>query len=98
MKAAGAEHPAVAAWKAMSDETLAQIDPATLPGQSPQQDALRRLFLRQRLDYHRAHFMYSAITLATTEEQARRAAEAAAEAMPHSPSKPKLQPRRSGAI
>jgi hypothetical protein len=58
MITADEEHPAIAAWRALSEQTLQAIDPASLPGQSTHQAALRHLFLVQRLDYHRAVFMY----------------------------------------
>jgi hypothetical protein len=90
MTTAVKEHPAVAAWKAMSDETLAGIDSAILPGTSPHQDALRRLFLRQRLDYHRARFMYSAIALASTLE---RDAEGAVTAIAKASTMPRRRPQ-----
>ncbi|NTU81925.1 MAG: hypothetical protein HGA45_21530 [Chloroflexales bacterium] len=46
------------AWRALSERTLAAIDATVLPGQNARQDALRRLFLAQRHDFHRARLMY----------------------------------------
>lgn len=58
MTPAGEDHPAVTAWRALSEQTLSEIDAAVLPGQSGRQDSLRRRFLVQRNDYHRARKMY----------------------------------------
>ena len=62
---AAEEHPAIAAWRALSAQTLAAIDPASLPGQSTHQAALRRLFLAQRFDYARAVCMYQRLNRTT---------------------------------
>ncbi|MBX0329110.1 hypothetical protein K2Z83_15640 [Oscillochloris sp. ZM17-4] len=44
----------VAAWRQLSEETLAQIIPGTRVGQERATEELRARFIRQRHDYHRA--------------------------------------------
>lgn len=70
MTTAAEEHPAVAAWRALSERTLGEIDSHILPGQDARQDGLRRLFLAQRHDFHRAQLMYDRLAADATARRA----------------------------